>query len=95
MFHPYYHVTINNLIAKLKEVISIECLFADCVAGMYGYDCSSPCGRCQAGDVCHHVDGRCPGACLAGYRGDKCNQGKSLHVLYTNMKVAASLSVSR
>ena len=48
-----------------------------CRNGWYGPDCGTPCGHCFGSDICHHINGSCPGNCTDGYyTGEKCIDGE-------------------
>nr|XP_022312103.1 receptor-type tyrosine-protein phosphatase U-like [Crassostrea virginica] len=45
-----------------------------CDNGSYGPGCDVPCGHCFGSDICHHINGSCPGNCTDGYTGEKCTE---------------------
>ena len=58
-------------------------LFTECVRGQYGTNCYLTCGHCSdTVTSCDRVTGKCK-ACQAGWKGEKCDQGKILRVLNT------------
>lgn len=50
-----------------------------CEEGMYGVNCSTPCGHCLDSDQCHHINGTCISGCDSGYQGIKCLKGDHLY----------------
>lgn len=52
-----------------------------CDSGLYGPGCETPCGHCFESDICHHINGNCPGNCSDGYSGDKCTDGE-IYLVY-------------
>ncbi|XP_076435563.1 uncharacterized protein LOC143275381 [Babylonia areolata] len=50
-------------------------VFGDCEDGYYGWECGTPCGCADKGEVCDKLWGFCPQSrCRAGYKGDNCQQ---------------------
>ncbi|XP_078330015.1 receptor-type tyrosine-protein phosphatase alpha-like [Crassostrea virginica] len=45
-----------------------------CENGRYGSGCGTPCGHCFGSDICHHINGSCPGNCTDGYTGETCSE---------------------
>ena len=53
--------------------------FLECPGGTFGSNCSQACGQCI--DTCNFVNGSCSGNCLAGYKGELCNEGQYIETL--------------
>lgn len=49
---------------------------SDCEGGMYGDNCSVPCGNCFRSEQCHHINGTCLNGCDSGYQGLPCTKGE-------------------
>lgn len=47
-----------------------------CTDGMYGDNCSTPCGHCFESQQCDNVNGTCLNGCDSGYKGISCTEGK-------------------
>lgn len=56
-------------------ILYIYNTFTVCDNGIYGANCSMPCGQCLESAQCHHVNGTCMNGCASGYRGFKCTDG--------------------
>lgn len=54
----------------------IFCIQA-CASGMYGQNCSVPCGNCLPLEQCHHINGTCMNGCASGYKGSRCTEGEN------------------
>jgi hypothetical protein len=52
--------------------------FSVCDAHTFGVRCSSSCGNCSRGDICHHTNGTCPRGCDVGVYGERCQERKFL-----------------
>ena len=53
-----------------------------CPAGRYGENCNQSCA-CLNGGQCNDNTGRCE--CEAGYTGKLCQQGRLLHLIFTEV----------
>jgi len=56
--------------------IAVSISFAaakDCEEGTWGTGCLNACGKCDAG-ACNNETGICPGGCMKGYEGPRCDK---------------------
>lgn len=57
-----------------------------CDVGMYGDNCSRPCGHCLESVKCHHINGTCINGCDSGYQGSHCTEGEHSKI-YIHIKL--------
>ncbi|XP_041349591.1 multiple epidermal growth factor-like domains protein 10 [Gigantopelta aegis] len=58
---------------KVVWRIYVECsVLGLCPSGSFGPDCTSDCGHCKYGTLCHEHNGRCAG-CEPGWTGERCD----------------------
>ena len=62
------HCQKSCLLSKTKYIEILACK-----NGWYGPGCKTPCGHCFGSEVCHHINGSCPGNCTDGYSGETCS----------------------
>lgn len=65
-YKNYYVRCINHHIPSQKNngktlSNSNKCsfIFKECSFGRYGKNCSTECGKCPDGNLCHHINGSC------------------------------------
>lgn len=66
-----------------KAITSLLHDFTACSGGVYGQNCSLPCGQCLDNEQCHHINGTCMNGCGKGYQGLNCTEGQHLHQFTT------------
>ncbi|XP_052696012.1 uncharacterized protein LOC128174514 [Crassostrea angulata] len=65
------HIVQKVCIVIIHQVIRI---FKQCDGGLFGANCSTPCGHCLNNQQCHHIFGTCGKRCDPGYMGDNCTE---------------------
>lgn len=64
-----------------------------CIDHYYGFDCSTPCGKCTNNSVCNKVTGHCPNGCQSHWKGEKCNSMlKPMNLCYNIRKGQTNVS---
>ena len=76
-FDQLYIATNNDRFMIISYLYTKQFYRLACENGRYGSGCETPCGYCFGSDVCHHINGSCPGNCSDGYTGEKCTEGES------------------
>lgn len=90
-FHFHFSMTLTQNVHCLnltkKAITSLLHDFTACSGGVYGQNCSLPCGQCLDNEQCHHINGTCMNGCGRGYQGLNCTEGQHLLV---NFNIFAS-----
>lgn len=72
--HPGY----NN---QQKVIFQrVTCITIGCDNNVYGPACKRSSGNCLNRKDCYHINGSCLSGCKAGYKGEKCMDGKCIHI---------------
>lgn len=59
-----------------------------CTGGWYGINCSQQCvGHCRDGTTCNYLTGLCDRGCEAGWRGTRCDTGKTCGLTWYTSKM--------
>lgn len=81
-FHFHFSMTFTQNVHCLnltkKAITSLLHDFTACSGGVYGQNCSLPCGQCLDNEQCHHINGTCMNGCGRGYQGLNCTEGQHL-----------------
>lgn len=62
-----------------KNISEGTCITIGCDNNVYGPACKRSCGNCLNRKDCYHINGSCLSGCKAGYKGEKCMDGKCIH----------------
>ena len=76
-FDQLYIATNNDRFMIISYLYTKQFYRLACENGRYGSGCKISCGHCFGSDVCHHINGSCPGNCSDGFTGETCTEGKS------------------